>query len=161
MLTIEIGLTIMEPRKGKQLKVGKSEDEDSQSSHMEPRYEEPSLVFSESDFTTKKSSSIKRKKSRAIKTRQSSVIYSPLKKQNKGDRLRSFQRWDFLWKSSKFLRANEFNSKEGRKLRLDRRKYRESFQIFKKQATYEENTYQPPHTKKRDELRFNTRMKLT
>ena len=121
----------MEPRKGKQLKgrisLPKSDNDDSESSHMEPRYEESSVEYSEHAKTPKKSV-IKRRKSTVTRTRQASVLYSPMRKQAKADRLSSFQKWDCSWKSTPFLQANDYNSKEGRKLKLDNKKYRESFQ---------------------------------
>lgn len=83
------------------------------------------------------------------------------KKLKKIDKLTLFLNRQQEWQSDGFLKTNKLNTREGRKLDLISRLKQRPFEVSKKKANlYEPNNYVPVHEKRRDDLRFTTRIKM-
>lgn len=82
---------------------------------------------------------------------------APLSKR-KNDPVSLYQQRQNDWKAALFLRSNG-HLKQGRKLNIPVPK--KPFQARRVKPMFVKNEYQPPHEKRRDEVRNETRQKLT
>ena len=91
-----------------------------------------------------------------------SYIQTPMGKKKKNDPVALFQQRQREWKSNSFLKSNNLNTREGRKLNLGPSYHPKSFELNKKKDVHEyiRNEYTAPHEKRRDDVRFNTRVKM-
>jgi hypothetical protein len=80
----------------------------------------------------------------------------------KSDKLALFKSWEAVWSTSNFICSNRLSDREGRKLDLVSRFKKKQFETKKKTDTVKliKNDFVPPNEKRRDDLRFNTRMKM-
>jgi len=94
---------------------------------------------------------------RTLKT--PSVMYSQTPRKKKTDPVSLFQQRQREWKSNPFLKAN--TNKQGRKLNLAPSNFQKDFYLVKNKNVHDYRyTYKPPHEKRRDDVRLNTRMRL-
>jgi hypothetical protein len=90
-----------------------------------------------------------------------SYIPSPQIKRKKNDPVALYQQRQKGWKSNTFLRSNTSNNREGRKLNLVPSNHAKDFEITKKKTVHgHTKTYTAPHEKRRDDIRFQTRVKM-
>lgn len=91
-----------------------------------------------------------------------SYIQTPAGKKKKTDPVALFQQRQREWKSNSFLKSNNLNTREGRKLNLAPSYHQKNFELNKKKDVHEyiRNDYTAPHEKRRDDVRFNTRVKM-
>lgn len=90
-----------------------------------------------------------------------SYIPSPMVKRKKNDPVSLFQQRQKEWKANTFLRSNTLNTREGRKLNLASTNHPKDFEVKKKDVhEYIRNNYTAPHEKRRDDIRFQTRVKM-
>lgn len=88
-------------------------------------------------------------------------IPSPMFKKKKNDTVALFQLRQKEWKLNTFLKSNGLTTREGRKLNLGTGNYIKDFEIKKKDAhEYIRNNFTAPHEKRRDDIRFQTRIKM-
>ena len=80
----------------------------------------------------------------------------------KSDKLQHFKSWEAIWSTSNFIHTNRPDNREGRKLNLISRFKKKAFEPKKKADPIKllKNDFIPPNEKRRDDLRFNTRMKM-
>ena len=91
-----------------------------------------------------------------------SYIPSPQVKKKKNDPVALYQQRQKEWKASSFLRSNTMNTREGRKLNLKTNNHAKNFELNKKKDVHEyiRESYTAPHEKRRDDVRFQTRVKM-
>ena len=91
-----------------------------------------------------------------------SYIQTPLGKKKRNDPVALFQQRQREWKSNSFLKANCHGTREGRKLNLNPNYHQKTFELSKKKDVHEfiRNDYKAPHEKRRDDVRFSTRVKM-
>lgn len=91
-----------------------------------------------------------------------SYIPSPQVKKRKNDPVALYQQRQKEWKSNSFLRSNTMNTREGRKLNLKTNNHAKNFELNKKKDVHEyiRQTFTAPHEKRRDDVRFQTRVKM-
>ena len=80
----------------------------------------------------------------------------------KSDKLQHFKSWEAIWSTSNFINTNRPDNREGRKLNLISRFKKKPFEPKKKADPGKllKNDFIPPNEKRRDDIRFNTRMKM-
>ena len=83
-------------------------------------------------------------------------------KLKKSDPVSLFHQRQQEWNKSSFLRANKENNRQGRKLNLNPNQFRKDFEVVKNSSVHDyiKTDYIAPHQKRRDDLRFHTRMKM-
>ena len=91
-----------------------------------------------------------------------SYIPSPQVKKKKNDPVSLYQQRQKEWKANSFLRSNTMNTREGRKLNLKTNNHAKDFELNKKKDVHEyiRQTFTAPHEKRRDDIRFQTRVKM-
>ena len=91
-----------------------------------------------------------------------SYIPSPQVKKRKNDPVALFQQRQKEWKANSFLRSNTLHTREGRKLNLTTSNHAKDFELSKKKDVhaYINQPYVAPHEKRRDDVRFQTRVKM-
>jgi hypothetical protein len=91
-----------------------------------------------------------------------SYIQTPFGKKKRNDPVALYQQRQREWKSNSFLKANNLNTREGRKLNLNPSYHQKTFELNKKKDVHEfiRNDYTAPHEKRRDDVRFSTRVKM-
>jgi hypothetical protein len=88
-------------------------------------------------------------------------IPSPMVKKKKNDTVALFQLRQKEWKLNTFLKTNGLTTREGRKLNLGTGNYVKDFEIKKKDVhEFIRNNFTAPHEKRRDDIRFQTRIKM-
>lgn len=120
-------------------------------------------IDSESDESTPPPPKVSRPMSRPTTAKViPSYIQTPVGKKRKNDPVALFQQRQREWKSNSFLKSNNLNTREGRKLNLGPSYHQKNFELNKKKDVHEyiRNEYTAPHEKRRDDVRFNTRVKM-
>ncbi|CAG9334608.1 unnamed protein product [Blepharisma stoltei] len=92
----------------------------------------------------------------------SSRAHTPNLNKRKNDPVSMFHKHQNEWKSTSFLNSNHIGSKEGRKLNLCNQNNKKNFEIvkIKEIPSYIDLSYIAPNEKRRDSLRYLTRMKM-
>ncbi|OMJ82589.1 hypothetical protein SteCoe_16635 [Stentor coeruleus] len=86
---------------------------------------------------------------------------SPIVKKKKNDTVALYQLREKEWKSNAFLKSNALTTREGRKLNLAAGNYIKDFEVKKKDVhEFIRNNFTAPHEKRRDDIRFQTRIKM-
>ncbi|OMJ67058.1 hypothetical protein SteCoe_35875 [Stentor coeruleus] len=87
--------------------------------------------------------------------------HSPITKKKKNDTVALYQLRQKEWESNTFLKSNTLTTREGRKLNLGTGNHIKNFEI-KKNNVHEfiRNNFTAPHDKRRDDIRFQTRIKM-
>lgn len=131
---------------------------DSDSGSSDQGYIQPK--YSERPKTAKK---IGKNSKKILKTAKvPSVLYTPLGKNKKVDRLKAFLMRKQEWDSQSFLKGNSQSTKEGRKLNLADGNHVKFFEIVRRTSVHDFRNFNfiPPHEKRRDSLRRQIRMKM-
>ena len=112
--------------------------------------------------TAKSTASFKPKTSRVIPSTPSYKAPPAPAKLKKSDPVSLFHQRQQEWNRSSFLRANKEQNRQGRKLNLNPSQFRKDFEPIKSTSIHDyiKNDYVAPHLKRRDDLRFSTRMKM-
>lgn len=86
---------------------------------------------------------------------------SPTLKKKKSDTVALFLQREKQWKADCFLKTNLLDTREGRKLNLALGSLK-GFEVYKKKDVHEfiKNEFVPPHEKRRDDVRLQTRAKM-
>jgi hypothetical protein len=106
----------------------------------------------------------KRKLRKRVATGRKTAGFIPIRSVNKKkqDTVKLYIERSAEWKTNLFLKCNNTESREGRKLNLMKENYVNRFVLSKKRPVQEfiRPAYIPPHEKRRDDLRFEIRTRM-